>query len=130
MFRPHKTKEIKDIDTATVHKFQGKEKDTIILSTVDDEITDFTDDPYLVNVAISRAKKRLILVVTGNEQKNERNIIDLIEYIRYHNFEVSESKIYSVFDYLYKQYTEARKLYLQNHKKISEYDLENLNPFR
>lgn len=37
-----------------------------------------------------------------------------------------ESKIYSIFDYLYKQYTEARKAYLQKHKKISAYDSENL----
>lgn len=118
--------EFSDIDVATVHKFQGKEKDAIIISTVDDEITDFADDPYLINVAVSRAKKKLLLVVTGNEQSRERNIIDLVEYIQYQNFEVAESKIYSVFDYLYKQYTEERKLYLQKHKKISEYDSENL----
>ena len=62
--------------------FQGKEKDTIIISTVEDEITDFVDDPYLLNVAVSRAKKKLILVVTGNEQNKERNIMDLIDYIQ------------------------------------------------
>lgn len=119
-------KEFSDIDAATVHKFQGKEKDTIIISTVDDEISDFADDPYLINVAVSRAKKKLMLVVTGNEQTQERNITDLIAYIQYHNFEVTESKIYSVFDYLYKQYTEERKKYLQKHKKISEFESENL----
>lgn len=118
--------EIMDIDVATVHKFQGKEKDNIIISAVDDEISDFVDDPYLVNVAVSRAKKKLMLVVTGNEQSKERNIIDLIDYIQYHNFEVTESKIYSVFDYLYQQYTKERKAYLQKHKKVSEYDSENL----
>lgn len=120
------SKEIKDMDAATVHKFQGREKENIIISTVDDEISDFADDPYLINVAVSRAKKRLILVVTGNEQTKERNITDLIDYIQYNNFEVAESKIYSIFDYLYKQYTEERKAYLQKHKKISEYDSENL----
>lgn len=119
-------KEFKDIEVATVHKFQGKEKDTIIISTVDDEITDFVDDPYLINVAVSRAKKKLMLVVTGNEQLQERNITDLIAYIQYNNFEVSESKIYSVFDYLYKQYTEERQVYLRKHKRISTYDSENL----
>lgn len=120
------SREIPDIDVATVHKFQGKEKENIILSTVDDEISDFADDPYLLNVAVSRAKKKLILVVTGNEQTKERNITDLIDYIEYHNFEVTESRIYSIFDYLYKQYAEERKAYLQKHKKISEYDSENL----
>ena len=104
----------------------GKEMECIIISTVDDEISDFTDDPYLINVAVSRAKKKLMLVVTGNKQSKERNITDLIDYIEYNNFEVVESKIYSVFDYLYKQYTEARKAYLQKHKKISAYDSENL----
>lgn len=119
-------REIKDIDAATVHKFQGKEKETIIISTVDDEISDFADDPYLINVAVSRAKKKLMLVVTGNDQVKERNITDLIDYIQYNNFEVVESKIYSIFDYLYKQYTEERKAYLLKHKKVSEYDSENL----
>lgn len=119
-------REITDIEAATVHKFQGKEKENIIISTVDDEISDFADDPYLINVAVSRAKKKLMLVVTGNAQSKERNIIDLIDYIQYNNFEVTESKIYSIFDYLYKQYTEERMAYLQKHKKVSEYDSENL----
>ena len=119
-------REITDIDAATVHKFQGKEKDNIIISTVDDEISDFADDPYLINVAVSRAKKKLMLVVTGNEQSKERNITDLIDYIQYNNFEVVESKIYSIFDYLYKQYTEERIAFLRKHKKVSEYDSENL----
>lgn len=119
-------KEIADVESATVHKFQGKEKENIIISTVDDEISDFADDPYLINVAVSRAKSRLILVVTGNEQAKERNITDLIDYIQYNNFAVVESKIYSVFDYLYKQYTEKRIAYLKKHKNVSEYDSENL----
>lgn len=118
--------EISNIDTATVHKFQGKEKENIIISTVDDEISDFIDDPYLINVAISRAKKKLILVTTGNEQTKERNITDLINYIKHNNFEVRDSKIYSIFDYLYKQYNKERAIYLKKHKKVSEYDSENL----
>ena len=119
-------KEFKDIEAATVHKFQGREKDTIIISTVDDEITDFADDPYLINVAVSRAKKKLMLVVTGNKQVRERNITDLINYIQYNNFEITDSKIYSIFDYLYKQYKEERKRYLQKHNRSSKYDSENL----
>ena len=119
-------KEITGIDAATVHKFQGKEKENIIISTVDDEISDFADDPYLINVAVSRAKKKLMLVVTGNEQTKERNITELIDYIQCNNFEVADSKIYSIFDYLYKQYTKERQVYLQKHKKVSKYDSENL----
>lgn len=113
-------------DIATVHKFQGREKEAIILSTVDNEVTDFSDDPYLLNVAVSRAKKKLCLVVSGNEQPSDSNIEDLISYIEYNNFSVSESKIYSIFDYLYSQYTESRFAYLKKHRRISEYDSENL----
>lgn len=115
-----------EIDVATVHKFQGREKDAIILTTVDDEITDFTDNPYLLNVAVSRAKKQLYLVVSGNEQPEDSNIYDLVSYIEYNNFSVTESKLYSIFDYLYKQYTQSRMEFLKKHKRISEYDSENL----
>lgn len=48
---------IDEIEIDTVHKFQGREKDTIVLTTVDDVITAFSDDPYLLNVAVSQAKK-------------------------------------------------------------------------
>ncbi len=114
------------VDISTVHKFQGREKEAIILTTVDNEITDFTDDPYLLNVAISRARRKLNLVVSGNEQPTDSNIYDLISYIEYNNFSIEESKIYSVFDYLYSQYTESRKEFLKRYKKISTYDSENL----
>ena len=118
--------QIPGIDISTVHKFQGREKDVIILSTVDDKIGDFTDDPYLLNVAVSRAKKQLIVVVSGNEQSERGNIVDLVSYIRHNNMEVIDSKVFSVFDYLYSQYREQRWKYLKDKKRVSEYDSENL----
>ncbi|MBP3355693.1 MAG: DUF2726 domain-containing protein [Rikenellaceae bacterium] len=114
------------IDIATVHKFQGREKDAIVMSTVENQISDFVDDPNLLNVAMSRAKQKFCLVLTGNKQQKSGNISDLLAYIEYNNFTVSESKIHSIFDYLYKQYTEARMAYLATRKRISEYDSENL----
>ena len=114
------------VEVDTVHKFQGREKDTVIITTVDDEVTDFSDDPYLLNVAISRAKKKLCLVVSGNEQPADSNIKDLVAYIEYHNFDVVDSELYSVFDLLYQQYTQQRMDFLKKHKQISEYDSENL----
>lgn len=114
------------IEVHTVHKFQGREKDTIVLTTVDDAVTDFSDDPYLLNVAVSRAKKRLCLVASGNDQPTDSNIGDLIAYIEYNNFQVVHSKIYSVFDLLYRQYTDARMTYLKKHQHVSRYDSENL----
>lgn len=96
----------------------------------DGGITEYEDDSeYAPSGCVSFMtihQSKLMLVVTGNKQSKERNITDLIDYIEYNNFEVVESKIYSIFDYLYKQYTEARKAYLQKHKKISAYDSENL----
>ena len=114
------------IDIATVHKFQGREKDAIVMSTVENQISDFVDDPNLLNVAVSRAKQKFCLVVTGNKQQKSDNISDLLAYIEYNNFTVTESKIRSIFDYLYKQYTEARMAYLATRKRVSEYDSENL----
>ena len=81
---------------------------------------------YLLNVAISRAKKKLCLVVSGNEQPADSNIKDLVTYIEYHNFAVVDSELYSVFDLLYQQYTQQRLAYLAKHKRISQYDSENL----
>ena len=114
------------ITVATVHKFQGREKDSIIMTTVDNRISDFTDDPYLLNVAVSRAKKQLVLITSGNEQADGKNISDLIDYIEYQNCSVTDSTLYSVFDYLYSQYTRVRHNYLSKHKIISSYDSENL----
>jgi len=114
------------VDIATVHKFQGREKDAIVMSIVDNQISDFADDPHLLNVAVSRAKQRFCLVVTGNEPQKNSNINDLLAYIEYSSFTVAESRIRSIFDYLYKQYTEARMAYLATRKRISKYDSENL----
>ncbi|SKB55924.1 AAA domain-containing protein [Macellibacteroides fermentans] len=115
-----------NIDVATVHKFQGREKDAIIMTTVDDIITPFSDNPNLLNVAVSRAKQKFYLVVSGNEHPMNGNISDLISYIEYNNCTATSSKIHSIFDYLYKQYTDTRIAYLRKRKKISVYDSENL----
>lgn len=115
-----------DMEISTVHKFQGREKNDIIISTVDNEISEFTDNPNMLNVAVSRAKNRLRLVVSDNENNENTNIGDLVKYIQYNNFEIVNGDIYSVFDLLYKDYTEQRNKYLKKHKRISEYDSENL----
>ncbi len=115
-----------DIEVETVHKFQGREKDVIIINMVDNQPTVFSDDARLLNVAVSRAKKKLCLVVSGNEQALDSNIQDLISYIRYNNCTVQRSEIRSVFDLLYRQYTQERLAYLAKHKRVSEYDSENL----
>ena len=114
------------IEAATIHKYQGREKDTVIMSTVDDQITEFCDNTNLINVAISRAKNKFLLVTSGNEQERKGNIYELLEYITYNRLSVTESKIFSIYDYLYSHYTEERKAFLAGHKEVSEYDSENL----
>ena len=114
------------IKADTVDKFQGRENDVIILSTVDNEISDFTDNPNRLNVAISRAKHQLILVVNGNESEKDNNISDLIRYIDYHNFTIIKSELHSIFDYLYKAYEEKRRALLSTQKNKSVFDSENL----
>ena len=111
---------------STVHKFQGRECDAIIMSMVDNIPTDFSDDPNLMNVAISRAKTKLCVVVNGNEMPSNSNLSQLILYIQYNNFDVKESKIHSVFDILYKQYTVERLAYEAQSGKVSEYLSENI----
>jgi very-short-patch-repair endonuclease len=117
---------VPEIPAATVHKFQGREKDVIIISTVDDRITPFADDANLLNVAISRARSKLFLVMSGNEQPRNTNLGDLIDYINYNNFTVAESRVNSVFDYLYSQYAERRRAYVRDVMRVSRYDSENL----
>lgn len=115
----------KDI-ASTVHKYQGRECDTIIMSMVDNKPTEFSDDPNLLNVAISRAKTHLYVVTNSNEMPKESNLAQLIDYVRYNNFEVRQSEVLSVFDLLYKQYTSHRLDFLANKPVVSDYISENL----
>ena len=113
-------------ETATVHKFQGREKDAIVLVSVDNEIGEFVDNPNLLNVAVSRAVKSLSVVISNNKANEKTNYGDLAKYIEYHNFQIVDSKVFSVFDMLYKGYNTQRMEYLKKSKRISEYDSENL----
>lgn len=115
----------KDI-ASTVHKYQGRECDTIIMSMVDNKPTEFSDDSNLLNVAISRAKTHLYVVTNSNEMPKESNLAQLIDYVRYNNFEVRQSEVSSVFDLLYKQYTSQRLDSLANKSVVSDYISENL----
>jgi superfamily I DNA and/or RNA helicase len=120
---------MRKIEADTVHKYQGREKDVIILTTVANEVAvnDFVDDPNLINVAVSRAINKLIVVASdGSEDWKGTNIGDLVRYIQYNNFEVIESQIYSVFDLLYSSYSEKLLAIMKSSKNVSEYKSENL----
>lgn len=100
----------------TVHKFQGKEKDIIILSTVenhlkiseDNEDSDFLNNPNLINVAISRAVNKLYIIASEKLLMQKGSLIkDLSNYYEYYCSEtkVIDSNVYSVFDLLYDDYS-------------------------
>ena len=105
----------KDCVIDTIHKFQGKEKDYIILSTVankikmceDEEQTDFLNNPNLINVAISRAKKRLYILASEEVLKQKGSILaDLSKYYEYYcsGAKVLKTNVFSVFDLMYDDY--------------------------
>ncbi|WP_328993400.1 AAA domain-containing protein [Kribbella sp. NBC_01245] len=109
--------EIDKIDANTVHKYQGRQKDVVIMTTVLDETwpgqtgLKFVDDPQLINVAVSRAVKKFILVTNHDKLSKSRYIRDLIDYIGYHDVDggVLDSQVVSMFDLLYREYSERLK---------------------
>lgn len=116
----------KNIQIDTVHKYQGRERDVIILTTVVNKMNDFVDQPNLVNVAVSRTVDKLIVVISDNEKNANSNIGDLVKYIEYNNFDVINSSIYSVFDLLYHSYSKQLFEQMKHREKVSEYESENL----
>lgn len=125
----------KTIDIDTVHKFQWREKDIIIFSTVLDNSKDwnltlkFADQANLINVTVSRAKNKLI-VVTDHELffKKWREIKDLVKYVEYSSLDetIINSEIVWVFDLLYKNYSDKISINKNNLEKVSRYDSENI----
>lgn len=102
------------IESDTVHKYQGREKNTIIMSTVLDSSWDgqrgiaFIDDPQMINVAVSRAIDKFVLVTDHDLFfKRGEHIGDLIRYMQYSTLDENEveSRIVSVFDLLYQRYS-------------------------
>lgn len=115
-----------DVEIDTVHGFQGREKQAIIMSTVDNEIGDFIDDPKMLNVAVSRAQKSFIVVMADGQDSFATNFGDLVRYIRHQQQLVSHSHIRSIFDLLYAEYEDARHEFLKERGRSSVWDSENL----
>jgi len=100
----------------TVHKFQGRECDEIVFSTVLDKKRhnqrrlDFVDDARMINVAVSRAKKRFTLV-TGDDvfSANNGHVAALIRYVAYYaqDAQIVVAPVVSAFDLLYEEYDQA-----------------------
>lgn len=122
------------IEADTVHKFQGREKEIVIMSTVLDETRTgnsgigFVDNPQLVNVAVSRAVRRFILVTNHDMLPASRHIRDLVHFIQYRNPDdgVVDSKVLSVFDLLYKEYSAALEPLARRLRTPSAFASENI----
>ncbi|WP_369990821.1 AAA domain-containing protein [Pseudomonas xanthosomatis] len=107
-----------DFVNDTVHKFQGRECNEIVFSTVLDKKRynqaqgrlNFVDDPRMINVAVSRAKHRFTLV-TGDEvfTANNGHIAALIRYINYYaqDEQIVRAPVVSAFDLLYHEYDQS-----------------------
>lgn len=125
---------IASIESDTVHSFQGREKEAIVMTTVLDESASgrrgikFADAPELVNVAVSRARRRFILVTNHDMLPTSRNLRDLIGYIRYQNpdKEIFDSSVVSVFDLFYRNYSARLRPLAARVRNESLYPTENI----
>lgn len=107
------------IEADTIHKFQGRQKDEVILSfvvnslekdpnIVENRLYDFVTNDKLLNVAISRGKNKVTAVVADKVYHSSNNAInDFIKYAEYlYGSEITrESTVTSVFDVLYSEYS-------------------------
>ena len=107
------------IEADTIHKFQGRQKEEVILSfvvnslekdpnNVENRLYDFVTNDKLLNVAISRGKNKVTAVVADKVYHSSNNAInDFIKYSEYlYCSEITrESTVTSVFDVLYSEYS-------------------------
>lgn len=96
----------------TIHTFQGKGEKEVYFTTVLNNTSEgrkhlqgnhnlFTNE--LINVAVSRAKDKFVLVTDRNFFfENDKNVKNLIEYIEAYG-EIIPDKTVCIFDYLYKE---------------------------
>jgi hypothetical protein len=116
------------IEADTIHKFQGRQKEEIILSfvvnsldknpdNVNNRLYDFVTNEQLLNVAISRGRNKVTAIVSDKVYHSSNNAIhDFIKYAEYlyGSDIVRVSTITSVFDVLYSEYNTTM---LSNFKK-------------
>lgn len=105
-----------DFINDTVHKFQGRECEEIVFSTVLDKKQSsqrklgFVDDARMINVAVSRAQNKFTLV-TGDDvfTTNNGHIAALVRYMEYYadKKQIHRATVVSAFDLLYKEYDQS-----------------------
>ena len=124
-----------EIESDTIHKYQGREKKLMVFSTVLDNTKqgqmgiNFVDEACMVNVAVSRAIDQFV-IVTDNKLFNTKGkeIKALLKYIKYNEMdsEIVQSQIVSVFDLLYKEYSKKLEKLSKNLLNRRKYKSENI----
>lgn len=116
-----------NVEADTIHKFQGRQKEEVILSFVVNSLDqdpnkeksrlyNFVTNEKLLNVAISRGQKKVTAIVADKVYHSENNVIsDFIKYAEYlYGTKVTkQSTITSVFDLLY---SEQSNILLEKYK--------------
>ncbi|MEK4045640.1 AAA domain-containing protein [Paenibacillus sp. FSL H8-0048] len=126
-----------DIESDTIHKYQGREKPIMIMSTVLDQTRSgktgmkFVNNPCMINVAVSRAQNKFILVTDhALFRKYGNEIGDLTRYMEYSTLDenVVESELVSIFDLMYKEYSIKLHAFRERAKYFnkSRFQSENL----
>lgn len=118
-----------EVEIDTIYKYQGREKDAIVYSTTANSINDFIDNPNQINVAVSRAKNKFILVTAGEKfKKYGSHTGDLLRHIEYQSTSpnIVESKIASIFDCLYDEHSGATRNFVKTKNSQSQHVTENL----
>ena len=82
----------------------------------------------MINVAVSRAIQRFILVTNYDMLSTSRHIWDLVGYIRYHSpgEDVTDSTVVSVFDLLYRAYSQRLRPLAARLRKELKYPSEDI----
>lgn len=116
------------VDASTIHKFQGREKKTIIFSSVINEPNDFVENDNLINVAVSRAVDKFYLITSDKVYNSKRGVLaDLINYIEYSNpsGESESGQVKSIYDILYSDYQQQLESFRRKYPS-DDFDSENI----
>ncbi|RUM59283.1 MAG: IGHMBP2 family helicase [Persephonella sp.] len=87
---------IPDVEVKTVDGFQGREKEVIIISLVRSnpkENIGFLDDFRRLNVALTRAKRKLIIVGDEKTLTSNQTYKELIDYIKKYGKRITKDNI-------------------------------------
>ncbi|WP_457640246.1 IGHMBP2 family helicase [Persephonella sp.] len=87
---------IPDVEVKTVDGFQGREKEVVIISLVrsnPEEEIGFLDDLRRLNVALTRAKRKLIVVGDAKTLSSNRTYMKFIDFVKRRGKYVSVEKL-------------------------------------